>query len=214
MPIVDADAHVIESDRTWEYMEGSERKFKPVTAARSGRDYWVIDGRRVPRAGNIGEDTPQASREMKDIETRLRHMDQLGIDIQVLYPSLFLIPLTARPEVERALARSYNRWLADICKKGESRLRWAAVVPTLNMDDSIAAAKFAKDNGACALYLRAGPHNTGRTNRRRLVSAAYAAIRALAPRFGDRLLVTDHTLLSDPYFYPLYEEAGRLNLPI
>src|SRR5262245_28989669 len=123
MLTIDADAHVIENEHTWEYMDESDSAFKPVTVYtgnESGRQFWLIDGRLANKGKNIGRDTPEASREMKDIEARLRHMDELKIDIQVLYPSIFLSPLTSRPEVERALARSYNRWLVEICKKGEN----------------------------------------------------------------------------------------------
>ena len=28
--VVDADAHVVESARTWEFMDSSERQFKPI----------------------------------------------------------------------------------------------------------------------------------------------------------------------------------------
>ena len=28
-PIIDADAHVIETEHTWDYLEESERKFRP-----------------------------------------------------------------------------------------------------------------------------------------------------------------------------------------
>ena len=31
MPIIDADAHVIECDRTWDYMDGADRAFRPST---------------------------------------------------------------------------------------------------------------------------------------------------------------------------------------
>ena len=32
MGIIDADAHVIEIDETWEYMDPGERQYKPGTA--------------------------------------------------------------------------------------------------------------------------------------------------------------------------------------
>ena len=31
MPTIDADTHVDETEETWEYMNESERRFKPVT---------------------------------------------------------------------------------------------------------------------------------------------------------------------------------------
>ena len=184
MPTIDSDAHVIETERTWEFMDESDAKFRPVTVTSSsdpGKQFWVIDGKVFGRGGNVGKEFPEASREMKDVEVRLRHMDELGVDVQVLYPSIFLRPLTSHPKVERALAKSYNRWMVDVCRKGEKRLHWAAIVPLLNMDYALAEARWAKDNGACALFTRPIPE--------------------------DRVL-------TDAYFYPLYEEASQLNLPV
>jgi predicted TIM-barrel fold metal-dependent hydrolase len=183
MPTIDADAHVIETERTWDYMDSGDAEFRPVLASPSvdGKKDWLIDGKIYSRGGNVNRKIPEASREMKDIELRLRHMDELGIDIQVLYPSIFLRPLTARAEVDRAISKSYNRWLADIWRKGERRLPWVAVMPMTSIDAAIAEARFAKENGGCGLFTRG--------------------------------LVEDKRL-SDPYFFPLYAEAEKLDLPI
>jgi uncharacterized protein len=116
MAIIDADAHVVESEHTWEYLNDSESKFRPIIiASQDGRkQFWLIDGRTFSR-GPINAELPVASSEMREIEARLRHMDELGVDVQVLYPTVFLTPLTTRPEVELALCRSYNRWARMIC---------------------------------------------------------------------------------------------------
>ncbi len=186
MLTIDADAHVIETDKTWEYLEGSDRRFRPAPISvdmPSGkrRNFWIIDGRLIGGRDNIGKETPKESREMADIEARLRHMDEIGTDVQVLYPTLFLRPVTDRPEVELALCRSYNRWLADIWSKGKGRLRWAVQLPLLSMDKALDELRWASGHGACAVFMRG--------------------------------LETNHTL-HDPYFFPLYEEASRLNMPI
>ena len=183
MRAIDADAHVIETEHTWDYMDSPDAKFRPVlVSAQDGvRQYWLIDGRIFSARVNMNKNLPAATLEMLDIESRLRHMDELGVDIQVLYPSLFLRPLTARPEVEAAVCRSYNRWLAEIWRKSENRLRWAAVLPLMSIERSLEEARFARENGACGLFTRG--------------------------------LVEDR-LLSDAYFFPVYDEASRLNLPI
>ena len=99
LPVIDADAHVIETERTWDYLEPSERQFRPLLYSSpqdSTRQYWVIEdkirGFRFPtlteqqlrdlsqRAGRNVE-TPQAARELDDVQLRLQHMDALGIDI-------------------------------------------------------------------------------------------------------------------------------------
>ena len=30
LPVIDSDAHVIETERTWDYLEPSERQFRPL----------------------------------------------------------------------------------------------------------------------------------------------------------------------------------------
>lgn len=187
MAVIDADAHVLETERTWSYMLESERALRPRIVPTpndptSGGESWLIDGVYLGKARNVGyDDTTRESREMEDIKSRLKHMDELNVDVQVLYPTFCLRPFTRRPEVELALARSYNRWLIDIWKASPNRLRWVALLPLLSMDKALEEARFAKENGACGLFIR------GLEGEKRL---------------------------HDSYFFPLYEEAGRLDLPI
>ena len=134
MAVIDADAHVVETERTWEYMEEVESPFKPevvVPKAGGDREYWLIEGRAFAKNTNIGKDTPDEAREVSNITTRLAHMDALAVDVHVLYPTIFLRPLTRRPEAEVALCRSYNRWLAETWRQGRGRLRWVVVPPVL-----------------------------------------------------------------------------------
>ena len=112
MPVIDADAHVIENESTWDFMLESERQFKPkvvgATSAKDPFDYWMVDGRIIPR-NNVGRDLPVAAREMSDLSLRIKHMDELGIDCQVIYPTFFITPISRRPDIDLAVARSYNR---------------------------------------------------------------------------------------------------------
>jgi predicted TIM-barrel fold metal-dependent hydrolase len=186
MAVIDADAHVLETERTWGYMLESERGHRPRIVPTpndpsSGGESWLVDGTYIAKARNVGHDTSRAAREMEDIQGRLEHMDELDIDVQVLYPTIFLRPFTRRPEVELAVTRSYNRWLIDIWKQAPERLRWVAVLPLLTMDKALEEARYAKENGACGIFIRGLE--------------------------GDKRL-------HDSHFDPLYEEAGRLDLPI
>ena len=127
------------------------------------------------------KDAPDKAREVSDIATRLAHMDALGVDVHILYPSIFLKPLTRRPDAEVTLCRSYNRSLAETWRQGSGRLRWAVVPPVLSLAKALEEIHFGKAHGACGVFMRAVE--------------------------GDRRL-------SDTYFYPLYHEAVRLDLPI
>ncbi len=193
MRTVDADAHVLETPYTWNFMDESESKFRPMIVAQTfgdevlgnvgnvQKEFWVIDNRLLPKDKNVGAEMPEDAREMRDIEARLEHMDELEVDVQVLYPTLFLRPCTANLRIEHALCGSYNRWLAEIWKKGQGRLRWVAMPPLMSMDKVRDEMRFARDNGACGIFMR------GLECERRL---------------------------TDPYFHPLYEVASELDLAI
>jgi uncharacterized protein len=155
MNIVDADAHVIETEQTWEFMLEEERRFAPevLISQKNGIQFWRVDDRVIANS-NLGLNVPENSRDMTDVSARLAHMDALKIDTQVLYPTLFLRPVTARAEVELALYRGYNRWLAHIWKAGNNRLRWIVLPPLRSMNQAIEEINFAKAHGACGVFMR------------------------------------------------------------
>jgi predicted TIM-barrel fold metal-dependent hydrolase len=200
MTVIDSDAHVVENEQTWDYLEPSAEKYRPrVISLPEGAvapRAWLIDGklsglRQAPlselelerRSEQIGRNvvTPQESREMREVTVRIGHMDELGIDIEVLHNTVFILQVSDRAEVEVPICRAWNRWLADIWKQGDGRLRWTCVPPTLSVSDSLDEIRFGKQHGAVGVLMR--------------------------PIEGSRTIV-------DPYFYPLYEEASRLNMPI
>lgn len=194
MGAIDADAHVLESPATWGYLRDHERAFLPMivtqtfgNAVRANdaravqQNYWVVGNRIMGKDRNVGQEMTREIREMEDIAGRLRHMDELGIEIQVLYPTLFLRPVTQDFRVEYALTRSYNRWLADIWKQGGGRLRWTVVPPLRSPDKLREEIQFGKENGACGIFMR--------------------GLECEKP-------------LGDPFFFPLYEIAQELDLPI
>ena len=184
MAIIDADAHVIETDRTWDYFDEADLKYKPFTVTEPNdptKEYWVFDGKLRAKRGNTGKDTTRESQEMLDIPARLRDMDKYGTDIQVLYPSLWTSLTFSGPQMERAICKSYNRWMAGVWREGQGRLRWIAVVPAMSIDHAIEEMGVAKENGACGVTMRG-------------FEGEYHA--------------------TDAHFFPMYQEASRLNLPI
>jgi predicted TIM-barrel fold metal-dependent hydrolase len=197
MAVIDSDAHVIETEQTWDYFTEADKGFKPIRLAEVGpdgaqREFWLIDGRLYPlRRGTadnfagsqLGDNvsTPDASRFVDDVHARVRHMDELQTDVQVLYPTMLINPYTDRPDVELAICRSYNRWMADIWANGEERLRWAVVLPMRTIDEAVNEMRWAKEHGACAVFSRG--------------------------------IECGNKLLNDPHFFPVYEEAQELDLP-
>ena len=197
--IVDADAHVIETEQTWSHLEGADVRYRPRLVASPDDpsvEHWAYAGKslglRLPTLSDAalsalsretGRElrTDAAAREARDVELRLRHMDALGIDVQVLFSTLWIVRVTDDPGQEIALCGSWNRWMAGIYVRGRGRLRWCCVVPAMTPGEAVQQMRWARANGAVAVMLR--------------------------PFEDDRHLV-------DPYFYPLYEEASRLDLAV
>jgi predicted TIM-barrel fold metal-dependent hydrolase len=168
LDVIDADAHVIEQPYTWSFLDEDDKHHTPmVVNYASGQErygaqgnvqteFWVVDGRLQAKEANLGIDnTSKASREMVAVDARLEHMNELNIDVQVLYPTLFLRPLTMNVSCDLALAKTYNRWLAEIWSKGEGRLPWVLIPPLYSPMHAIREEmEWCKANGACGVFMR------------------------------------------------------------
>ena len=47
MPTIDSDAHVVESEHTWDFMDRADQKYRPLIVrprGEGGGEYWFIDG--------------------------------------------------------------------------------------------------------------------------------------------------------------------------
>ena len=191
MPVIDADTHIDETEATWEWLREGELALKPKPDAPANLDpsrpptrYWLIDGHRQPRLHRDDRRTKTTveTRELLDPMARLHHMDELGIDVQVLYPTTFLVGVTDNPESEVAIKRSYNRWIADRCQETGGRLRWVCLPPLTDIPAALEEIRFAKENGACGI-LKKGDDEAGHW-------------------------------VAEEYFFPIYEECERLDLPV
>jgi predicted TIM-barrel fold metal-dependent hydrolase len=91
--------------------------------------------------------------ELTSLSERLQIMDEEGVWLQVLYPTLFLAyPLSCNPAYVTAMCDAYNRWLGDILS-GQERLKWVGVV---NLDDipaSVRQVHEAKKLGAVGMMI-------------------------------------------------------------
>ena len=87
----------------------------------SASRWWLVDGRLRQRM--IRDDyvtgTTLNSRELLDVNERLRHMDSRGVDVHVIYPTFFLSYVTGNPEAEVALTDSYSRYVSRKCAEAE-----------------------------------------------------------------------------------------------
>src|ERR671926_12182 len=85
--------------------------------------------------------------------SRLGDMDREGLDIQVIYPSLFLYqPLSADPALLGALQRSYHNYLADKLS-GQERLRWVSTVALSDPAEAAREVRRTAELGACGVMI-------------------------------------------------------------
>lgn len=175
--IIDADTHISESEAMWAMMDKEIYPRRPVllkgpedTLYGPRNAFWLIDGNIFPKPNGKGSFrliTPSASkletsrgdihlayREMTDIPGRLRDMDKLNVETQVVYPTLFLIYITDDAGLDVALARAYNRFIAQACAKSGGRMRWVVVPPLHSVEESVKEIKWGKDNGAVGVFFR------------------------------------------------------------
>lgn len=202
--IIDCDTHVIESEEMWSLLDPSLYKRRPLiikvpddTYFGDRNAFWLIDGHIHPRPAGRGSfrlhtpatsdfelsrtDTRRECRELTDVAARLSDMDQLGVDVQVVYPTFFLQHVTDDPALHTGLCRAWNEWMARVYEESDGRIRWVVVPPLYSFSDCQAELRAGKARGAVGVFMH-GQENQG--------SAASSA------------------------FFPLYEEARQLDLPI
>ena len=172
--VIDADTHIIESENVWQFFDADLRQKKPALVAFPDPDNgtvshrWIIDGDVVPKPNGRGGvflhtppmseqeavDLDWACRSLTDPATRVAHMQRMGVETQVVYPTMFITFLTHDVKLEIAMCRSFARFMAEVWAQSENRLRWIAPLPLRSIDASLEAMHFAKDNGAVGVLFR------------------------------------------------------------
>jgi len=176
--IIDSDMHIMEPPDLWErYID---RKFQDRAprgvVSHNVRDLRMVypDGRDWARQSARESDVASGRNFEKNqttyhndaergwtSEVQLEAMDVEGIDIAVLYPTRGLRALVVDDmdaPFAAAMARAYNDWLYDFCKKDPARLIGAAMISPYDINDAVAEARrCAEQLGFRAIFLRAVP---------------------------------------------------------
>ena len=131
--IIDADAHFIEPLSLFpKYLEPA---FKSI-APRLVKDPKGQPQTLILEQLNLGytaseSDTPAS---------RLKAMDDEGIDVMIMYPTLGLffggLPVSEASSVA-ALCRAYNNWTFDYCSANSTRLLRPAMVPQMSVAETL-----------------------------------------------------------------------------
>lgn len=161
-PIVDVDSHHYETDKivateVVNYIEDPVIRQLAEAGSREGNGLSLIPGSvlyqdmggritRYPlRRMEAAEVERTTSEPHRDIDLSKRWMDALGIDINILFPSVLLdIGFHPQVEVEVALCRAYNRWLVEHVLVHEPRIRSMLVLP---LNDPDAAYRMVEEFG-------------------------------------------------------------------
>ena len=110
--VIDGDTHIEEHPAVWEYIDDEFRSRKPVPIRidtipdRAERDvHWFIDGEVLPRRMGhgqachgspvlskfaLGKSATIEEQAILNVGDRLAAMDRHGVDVHVVYPTVFL----------------------------------------------------------------------------------------------------------------------------
>ena len=177
--VIDADGHILEPLTLWEeYMDPKYREHAPkLIRDKDGKQRLQVGeqllgskkglgalGAVGARDGTVVDDTMEYEQGRKggfDPHARIPDMDMDGIDAAFLYPSIGLFAGAVQdPPAAAAMARAYNRWLADYCKPYPDRLFGVAMIPMQSVELAIEEMRYARQQlGFRGVFLRPNPYN-------------------------------------------------------
>lgn len=215
--VVDTDCHQMEPPGMWaEWIDPAFRDAAPRRETSGGRSGMFVEGESLVSEGKYPFSTPDflgaLAKGMERFErlrkaryapaARLEDMDETGVDVQILYPTVGgqLLGREFRdPELLLACCRAYNDWSADYCAADPARLRFAAMLPIQAPDLAAEEARRCAALGCGSFYVRPNPVQ-GRNLHDAAHDPVFAEIEGLGlplclhdsgsphlPSFGDRM---------------------------
>jgi predicted TIM-barrel fold metal-dependent hydrolase len=195
--IIDADSHVVETEQTWSYLDASDRKFRPQLFQSSedpATQYWFLDGKvmgfRIP---TLTEQELQAkSKETgRTLETPLDARELRDVELRLQHMDRLGIDIQVLHN---------TLWITRVADRPEAEIalcmawnRWMADVWNQSRGRLV-----------WSCVVPAMTINEALEQIRFARKNGSVAV-CLRPFEAGRHLV-------DPYFYPIYEEASRLNM--
>jgi predicted TIM-barrel fold metal-dependent hydrolase len=190
-PVVDADGHILEGPAWLGYLPSqlAERALEMELSESGAR--LVVGGRAIDvdfspgdgatpgglRAGNArGRGFEDVHPGAFESGPRLALMDEMGIDVTVLYPTLLLMAATFDDDLRFPMLDAYARWMVDFCAADTTRLRWAAPVPRTDIEEAVRCVELAAELGATAVFTSGAPARDGRLLGDPAEDAIYSAI--------------------------------------
>ncbi len=187
--IIDADAHVFEPLDMWqEYLEPAYRSFAPSPDMKIQGEaiYYKADKEIVAHwTKQIQQAHPMMGLDGFTPELHLMTMNQMGIDVSFIYPTLGLAIQsvdTMTPQVAGAFTRAYNQWLKDFCSYDPQKLQGIGIVNRHAPEEMVAQLHQIAKIGWKSVCLRPNP--------------------------------VKKRLLSDPAYEPFWKECEKLEIAV
>jgi predicted TIM-barrel fold metal-dependent hydrolase len=177
-PVVDADGHVLEPGDMYQNYIDPQYRDRAIRIAVDDRGYenLIIDNKPYQNSsmrgnlgaiGGIGMDRQKLlTRGMVtyaegsppggyDPKARLKVMDDEGIDMAILYPTLgiFWEGSVQDAKLATAYTRAYNRWIVDFCRENPRRLYAIAHISLLDPEGAVEETIRARKEGCVGVYL-------------------------------------------------------------
>lgn len=175
---VDADSHVLEPRTTWiDYIEPAYRdRAIRIEIDDRGDEVLLVDGKPLEAMrnglagmGGINLDPADALDRVTgrlhyedgcppggyDPRARLQVMDDEGIDVALLYPTIGICweGHVTDPALATAYSRAYNRYIVDFCSHDPRRLVPVAHISLIDEHGAVEEAIRAREAGCRAVYL-------------------------------------------------------------
>jgi predicted TIM-barrel fold metal-dependent hydrolase len=180
---IDSDGHILEHPTGMpDYAPAEYRdRIWHIETDEAGEEWLHYDGNVIPAnfmaaAGTAGLSDEERAKSFRgelrytevrpaayNAKARLQDMDQDGIDLAVLYPTM-LLGLQSFKDVDfaEAQARAYNDWCSDHTQEGEGRLFGAGAVPPMHEPDDVKRVaaeirRVAELPGMVSVFMRPNP---------------------------------------------------------
>ena len=161
--LISADAHVGETEELRSRLPEEFRERMPLLVDTPGGDHDLeLGGKIVERQSRKTLSARDRELEFRDdpsrgtdLDRRLRDMAREGVDAQVVFPNIALDGGggASSAAYAKVFARVYNEYMREVFSDQPKRFKPAAMIPTDDIDDTLAEAERCIDDGFATLFL-------------------------------------------------------------
>ncbi|TDJ31756.1 MAG: amidohydrolase [Gammaproteobacteria bacterium] len=161
--LISADAHVAENEDLRARLPESLRERMSLLVLGKGGDFDVeTNGEVKERSSHKKLSARDRELEFRsdpslgtDLDRRMRDMAREGVDAQVIFPNIALDCGGSHQtqEYSKAFARAYNEYVRETFAPASKRFKPAAMIPTDDIEDTLAEARKCIDDGFATMFL-------------------------------------------------------------